>query len=90
MPMTKLTLTADPDLVRELKKIARKQGTSVSAMFSRLGRAMVALDKDDAPRMPARIGPLTRACLGAAKLPKGKTADQIREEVMFEKYGIKK
>ena len=90
MPMTKLTLTADPDLVRELKQIARKQGTSVSALFARYGRAMVTVNKRSAHRIPADIGPITRSCIGVAKLPKGKTADQVREEVMFEKYGIKK
>ena len=90
MPMTKLTLTADPDTVRELKQIARQQGTSISAIFSRLAKGLIAMNRGDAPQMPAKIGPKTRVCLGAAKLPKGMTAEQVIEEAMFEKYGIKR
>lgn len=90
MPMTKLTLTAEPDLVRDLKRIAHRQGTSLSAMFARYGKALVAVNKQRKRRVSADIGPITRACIGVAKLPKGMTADQVREEAMFEKYGIKR
>jgi hypothetical protein len=90
MPMTKLTLTADPKLVQAMKKIARKRGTSVSAMFARYAKATIALEKGSSLRIPTEIGPMTLACYGVAKLPKGKTADQVREEAMFEKYGIQK
>ena len=35
MRSTKLTLSADKDLVEEAKKLAEKEGTSLSSMFSR-------------------------------------------------------
>jgi hypothetical protein len=87
MSTVKLTLSTDEQLVREMKRLARKRGTSISALFSTFARS---LEEEDFPQMPTKIGPLTRACLGVAKLPKGKTAEQVLKEAIFEKYGIKK
>ena len=36
MPISKLTLSADRDLIKEAKKLAAEEGTSLSALFSRL------------------------------------------------------
>ena len=36
MRMSKLTLSADKELIRQAKKLAAQNGTSVSAMFSRM------------------------------------------------------
>ena len=38
MPLSKLTLSADQDLIEQAKKLAAEEGTSVSAIFSRLLR----------------------------------------------------
>jgi len=90
MTTVKITLSADDKLVREMKRVARKRETSVSALFSKFAKSLIDLEEEKTPRVPQKVGPITRASLGIVKLPKGKTADQIREEAVFEKYGIKK
>jgi len=81
--MRKLTLSADEAVIRKAKKLARQNRTSISAMFERLVRMMTA------PREPSRpIGPIARKATGIIALPKGKTARQVLEESLADKYGL--
>jgi hypothetical protein len=83
--MPKLTLSADRETIKQAKKLARQNKTSVSSMFSRFVRLMAK------GRKPGdEIGPLTRKAMGIASLPKGKTYRAVLEEALLEKYGLDK
>ncbi len=81
--MKKLTLSMDEETIREAKRIAAEQGTSVSAMFTRLVRAMA-----HKPGQNIEIGPITRELTGIASLPEGKTDRDVLTEALMDKYGI--
>ncbi len=81
--MKKLTLSMDEETIREAKRLAAEQGTSVSAMFSRLVRAMA-----HEPGKDIEIGPVTRRATGIVKFPEGKTDKELLVEALMEKYGI--
>lgn len=86
MAHVKLTLSADEKVIRKARQLARRNKTSISAMFSRLVLAVSAREQ-----MPsaAELGPLTRKALGLAKLPPGKSDREIIEESLMEKHGFK-
>jgi len=80
--MTKLTLSVEESVVRQAKRIAHANGTSVSSMFSRFVQSLAA------SRGPAsRIGPITRKLTGIVKLPAGKDYKELLAEALEEKYG---
>jgi len=81
--MTKLTLSVDERVVKEAKRLAKRSGRSVSAMFSQFVRAMGRGER----RSPA-IGPLTRKASGLASVPKGKSEREVLEEALLEKYEL--
>ncbi len=82
--MKKLTLSMDEETIEQAKRIAAQQGTSVSAMFSRLVRAMA-----HKTGQKIEIGPKTRSLTGIVSLPKGKTARDVLTEALMEKHGVK-
>jgi hypothetical protein len=81
--MKKLTLSMDEETIAEAKRLAAESGTSVSAMFARLVRAMAARPEAGIP-----IGPITRQATGLVKLPDGKTDRELIEEALMDKYGL--
>jgi len=87
MPTVKLTLSADEKVIRKARQLARKNKTSISAMFSRL---VLALSKREARKPRQELGPVTRKALGLVKLPRGKSDKRLLEEALMEKYGFKK
>jgi hypothetical protein len=78
----KLTLTAEPEVIDMAKKLAHARGTSVSAMFSQLIRAMA----NHHPRASDKIGPVTRRLTGIAKAPRGKNNRQLIEDAILQRY----
>ncbi len=81
MPTTKLTLSADSELIRQAKQLARKRGTSLSAMFDRFIRSVVLQEeRSEAP------GPLTAQALGLIHLPEDRTDSELLEEALAEKH----
>ena len=81
MPTTKLTLSADKELIRQAKQLARKRGTSLSAMFDRFVRAVVLHEElSEAP------GPLTAQALGLVDLPEDRTDSDLLEEALAERH----
>ena len=82
--MKKLTLSMDEETIKQAKRIAAEQGTSVSAMFSRLVRAMAYKKGEE-----IEIGPQTRGLTGIVSLPEGKTWRDVLTEALMEKHGIK-
>ncbi|MFO8008583.1 MAG: DUF6364 family protein [Candidatus Brocadiia bacterium] len=81
--MKKLTLSMDEETIKEAKRLAAEQGTSVSAMFSRLVRAMA-----HEPGKDIEIGPITRRASGLVQLPEGKTDKELLVDALTEKYGL--
>ena len=70
--MTKLTLRVDERIVKQAKRLAAQNHTSVSAMFSRLIVAMAqASDQDGKPT------PITDRATGLIRLPPGQ--DEYRD-----------
>ena len=83
--MSKLTLSADKQLIRQAKKLAAKNGTSVSAMFSNMLRVMGRTSGLQGP--PA---PLTGKATGLIRLPAGAEDEQLLEDALAAKYGGRK
>ena len=85
--MKKLTLSADENVIRKARQLARQNKTSISAMFSRF---VLATSKRGGPSGGEELGPLTRKALGLAKLPAGKPDRELLEEALLAKYGFKR
>jgi hypothetical protein len=82
--MKKLTLNAEPEVIAEARRLAKEQGTSVSAMFARVIRYLARRNEH-----PVRLGRVTRKATGLVRLPKGKNERQVFEEALLEKYDLK-
>lgn len=82
---TRLTLSADEDVVEQAKRLAAEQKTSVSAMFSRIIRGMAQRKKPTAD-----LGPVTRHVAGIARLPKGKTPRDVLTDALMDKHGLRR
>jgi len=82
MAATKLTLSADKDIVKKAKELAKAEGTSLSSMFSRYLDAVL-----KGPRMVGQPGPLTLKATGLVKLPANKDDRAILEEALAAKFG---
>ena len=74
MATTKLTLSADSELIERAKQLAEENGTSLSSMFARMLRAALRAREE----RPA-VGPLTQAATGLVRLPTGMTDDELLE-----------
>ncbi|MBL8809532.1 MAG: hypothetical protein JNM43_05100 [Planctomycetaceae bacterium] len=81
--MKKLTLSAEPDVIAEAHRLAELQGTSVSAMFSRIVRLLSQRD-----RKRPRIGAAAKKATGLIQVPEGKSDRDVLEEALLEKYGL--
>jgi uncharacterized protein DUF6364 len=85
MRTSKLTLSADKELIRQAKKLAAQNGTSVSAMFSGMLRAM---GRASGLREPP--APLTRKATGLIRLPSAAEDERLLEDALAAKYGGRK
>ncbi len=81
----KLTLSIEADVIEKAKHLAAANGTSVSAMFTRIVRGMAARKKSE-----VSIGPIARKATGIVKLPRGKSDREILTEAIVQKHGLKK
>ena len=84
MPTSKLTLSADKDLIQQAKRLAAENGTSVSAMFSGLLRTMIRVRGAQEP-----TGPLTRKATGLIRLSSAMNDERLVEDALAAKYGIR-
>ena len=83
MPLTKLTLSVDPAIVKVAKRLAAERGTSLSAMFSRLLQAI-----DNASAAPRSApAPQTASVSGLVTLPTGLTDEELLTEALVERSG---
>lgn len=80
--MTKLTLSADRELVRHAKAVAASRKTSVSALCASILKA-IAQDKN---RVGEPLPPVTRQATGLVKLPGGVSDRDLLEASLVAKY----
>ena len=86
MAMSKLTLTAQAEIIALAEEQARLENTSISAMFANFILAKSRLAKQSVP--PDRIGPITLSLSGVIKLPDGFDEKEFMTEVFHDKYGL--
>jgi hypothetical protein len=82
MASSKLTLSAEKEVIELAKKFAAENGTSVSAMFSSLISSMARTRESREP-----IGPLTQMASGLIRLPADVPDERLLEDALAEKYG---
>ena len=81
----KLTLSVDERVVRTAKRLAKENGTSVSAMFARLINGLA--DREGRTRhIP--LGPITARATGVIRLHEGKTDREVLENALLERYDL--
>lgn len=88
MPMAKLTLTAPPEVISMAEEQAKRENTSISAMFTNFVMAKSRLGAHHRSR--TKIGPLTKSLTGIVKLPDDFDEKEFMGQVIDEKYGLGK
>lgn len=87
MSMSKLTLTAPREVIKLAKEQAKREKTSVSAMFASYVLAKSRLQ--DAKPRPNKIAPLTQSLSGLVTLPDDFDEKEFMSELMSAKHGGK-
>ena len=82
MIASKLTLSADPQLVKDAKHLAKARHSSVSALFARFVTALKQAEQSE----PFALGPITRRAAGLVHLPPGASYRHLVEDALAEKY----
>lgn len=80
--MPKLTLSIDNRTVKEAKELAKRNNTSVSAMFSRFIKSL-----SSGQQNRIKTGPLTRKATGSISF-EGKDYKDTVSKALTEKYGL--
>ena len=81
--MAKLTLNANTDIIEQAKRLAAENHTSVSALFSRLIRALT-----QQTTQGESLGKLTRRAAGTIVLDEQSEQD-ILADALIDKYKLK-
>lgn len=84
MATSRMTLSADKQLLEKARRLAAARNTTVSAMFKRFLQALAELDAG--PAQP--LGPITRRAAGLVKLPTGRSDKELVAEALAVKYGF--
>ena len=82
MPIKKLTLSAPEDVIDAAKRVAARNGTSVSAMFTRLLSAAASSDDDPV------IGPVTLRAAGVTTLPEDQSDRELLAAAFVTRYFV--
>lgn len=90
MPLAKLTLSVDKEVISWAHEISKEKGMSVSSFFSRSVRAVKYPEKKK-----IKLGPLTRQALAIGhevgkRLPPDFNERELLTDILMEKYGLKK
>lgn len=88
MPMSKLTLTAPPEIISLAEVQAKLENTSISAMFANFIMAKTKLSAHRCSR--EKVGPLLKSLTGIVKLPEKFDEKEFMSDVFAEKYGFDK
>jgi hypothetical protein len=84
MAMTKLTLSAEADLIVDAKRWASSRRTSVSGMFARFLRSIEQIERD--PSAP--IAPLTRQATGLLNFQRNRSDQELVEDALSDKHRL--
>ena len=84
MAMTKLTLSAEADVIADAKRWASSRRTSVSGMFARFLRSIEQIERDESTPM----GPLTRQATGLLSFPKNQSDQELVEDALSDRHRI--
>ena len=87
MAMSKLTLTAPPEIISLAEEQAKLENTSISAMFSNFIMAKTKLSRRN---FRQKVGPLTKSLTGIVKLPEDFDEKDFMSDIFTEKYGLGK
>ena len=79
--MAKLTLNADPEVIKLAKHLAAEANTSVSALFSRFIKTLAR-----SPESEQSVGPLTRKASGVIALDSEQDYQDVLSEALARKY----
>ena len=90
MPLAKLTLSVDKEVISWAHELSAQEGDSISSIFSKYIRARKYPEKKK-----IKYGPLTRQALAighevAKKLPPDFNERELLTDILMEKYGLKK
>jgi hypothetical protein len=81
--MKKVTLSADPQIIQQAKELAAENNTSVSSMFERFIRHLVAR-RNPKPS----LGPISRRASGIITIPAGRSGRQVLEDALLTQHGL--
>ena len=84
---TKLTLSADSEVVTLAKQLAKEQGLSVSAFFANIVRASAAKRAPTQRSAPPGLRKL-RGIITLSKQDQKKSYRQLADEAIREKHGV--
>lgn len=88
MTMSKLTLTAPKEIIAMAEEQARRENTSISAMFVNFIKSK---NRFSAERYATReIAPITKSLTGIVQLPKEFDEKDFMSDVLSEKHGLGK
>ena len=87
MTMSRLTLSADEEIIAKARRQAKADKTSISTMFANFIKAREA--KKSSKSKP-ELGPLTREATGMLKVPPDFDFREALTDALIEKYESKK
>ncbi len=87
MAMSKLTLTAPPEIIALAEEQAKRENTSISAMFANF---VIAKSKISNRKPRTKIGPLTKSLSGIVKLSNDFDEKEFMSQVFSDKYKVDK
>lgn len=87
MPMSKLTLTAPREVIKLAEEQAKRENTSISAMFASYVLAKSRLQ--NGKQQPSKIGSLTKSLSGLVTLPDDFDEKEFMSDIMSAKHGAK-
>ena len=88
MTMSKLTLTAPKEIIAMAEEQARRENTSISAMFVNFIKSKNRILAEQ--RAPREIAPITKSLTGIVKLPEDFDERDFMTDILSEKHGLRK
>ena len=82
--MNQLTIEVDAKVIELAKQLAIDNNTTISSLFENFILAL-----SQRRTTIGKIGPLTQQATGILKVPPGMTDQELIEEALLEKYGMK-
>lgn len=88
MTMSKLTLTAPKEIIAMAEEQAKRENTSISAMFVNFVKSKNRILSEQ--RAPREIAPITKSLTGIVKLPEDFDERDFMTDILSEKHGLRK